>query len=99
MADERVQFINKLEFLEASDCDFYSHLSFLNKIVDVDELDILMDKNDVTHSAANTSDLERYINPKFDEIMIAITEKRYVNLTNYTSRTNTTKLVMKSLLN
>ena len=48
-----------------------------------------MDENDVTHSEANTSDLERYINQKFDEIIIANTEKRSVNLTNYTSRTNT----------
>ena len=99
MADERIQVINKPEFLEVSDCDFYSHLSFLNNIVDVDKLDILMDKNDVTHSEANTSDLERYINQKFDEIIIANTEKKCVNLTNYTSRTNTAKLVMKILLN
>ena len=35
-----------------------------------------MDKNDVTHSEANTSDLERYINQKFDEIIIANTEVR-----------------------
>ena len=35
-----------------------------------------MDKNDVTHSEANTSDLERYINQKFDEIIIANTEKK-----------------------
>ena len=74
--DERIQVINKPEFLEVSDCDFYSHLSFLNNIVDVDKLDILMDKNDVTHSEANTSDLERYINQKFDEIIIANTEKK-----------------------
>ena len=76
MADERIQVISKPEFLEVSDCDFYSHLSFLNDIVDVDKLDILMDKNDVTHSEANTSDLERYINQKFDEIIIANTEKK-----------------------
>ena len=76
MADERVQVINKPKFLEVSDCDFYSHLSFLNNIVDVDKLDILMDKYDVTHSEANTSDLERYINQKFDEIIIATTEKK-----------------------
>ena len=68
MADERIPVINKPEFLEVSNCDFYSHLSFLNNIVDVDKLDILMDKNDVTHSEANTSDLERYINQKFDEV-------------------------------
>ena len=89
MADERVEVINKPEFLEASDCDFYSHLSLLNNIVDVDKLDILMNKNDVTHSEANTSDLERYINQKFDKIIIANTEKKYVNLINYTSRKNT----------
>ena len=75
MADERVQVINKPEFLEVSDCDFYRHLSFLNNIVDADKLDILMDKNDVTHSEANTSDLEQYINQKFDEIITANTEK------------------------
>ena len=34
-----------------------------------------MDKNDVTHSEANTSDLEQYINQKFDEIITANTEK------------------------
>ena len=89
MADERVEVINKPEFLEASDCDFYSHLSLLNNIVDVDKLDILMNKNDVTHSEANSSDLERYINQKFDKIIIANTEKKYVNLINYTSRKNT----------
>ena len=89
MADERVEVINKPEFLEASDCDFYSHLSLLNNIVDVDKLDILMNKNDVTHSEANTSDLEQYINQKFDKIIIANTEKKYVNLINYTSRKNT----------
>ena len=66
---------------------------------DMDKLDILMDKNDVTHSEANTSDLERYINQKFDAIIIANTEKKCVNLTIYTSRTNTAKLVMKILLN
>ena len=99
MADERVLVIKKPEFLGVSDCDFYSHLSFLSNIVDVGKLDILMDKNDVTHSEADTSDLERYINQKFDEIIIANTEKKYVNLTNYTSPTNTTKLVMKILLN
>ena len=48
MAGKRVEVINKLEFLEANDCDFYSHLSLLNNIVDVDKLDILMDKNDNT---------------------------------------------------
>ena len=37
MADERVPVINKPEFLEVSDCDFYSHLSFLNDIADVDK--------------------------------------------------------------
>ena len=37
MADERVQVINKPEFLEVSDSDFYSHLSFLNDIADVDK--------------------------------------------------------------
>ena len=58
-----------------------------------------MDKNDVTDSEANTSDLERYINQKFDESIITSTEKKYVNLTNYTSRTNAAKLVMKILLN
>ena len=58
-----------------------------------------MDKNDVTHLEANTSDLERYINQRFDEIIIANTKKRYANLTNYASRTNTAKLVMKILLN
>ena len=90
MADERVEVINKPEFLEASDSHrSYSHLSLLNNIVDVDKLDILMDKNDVTHSEANTSDLERYINQKFDKIIIANTEKKYVNLINYTSRKNT----------
>ena len=76
MANKRVQVINKPEFLEISDSDFYSHLSFLNNIVDVDRLHILMDKNDVTHSEVNTSDLERYINQKFDEIIIANTEKK-----------------------
>ena len=35
-----------------------------------------MDKNDVTNSEANASDLERYINQKFDEIIIANTEKK-----------------------
>ena len=99
MADERIQIINKPEFLEVNDCDFYNHLRFLNNIVDVDELDISMDENDVTHSEANTSDLERYINQKFDEIIIDNTEKKCVKLTNYTSRTNTAKLVMKILLN
>ena len=73
---ERVQVINKSEFLEVSDYDFYSRLSFLNNIVDVDKLDILMDKNEVTHSEANTSDLERYINQKFDEIIKANQEKK-----------------------
>ena len=43
----------------------------------------------ITHSEANTSDLERYINQKFDEIFIANTEKKYVNLINCTSRKNT----------
>ena len=76
MADERVQVINKPELLEVSDCDFHSCLSFLNNIVDVDKLDILMDKNDVTHSEANISDLERYINQKFDEIIIVNTENK-----------------------
>ena len=37
----------------------------------MDNLDILMDKNDVTHSEANTSDLERYINQNFNESIIA----------------------------
>ena len=59
MADERVQVINKPESLEVSDCDFYNHLSYLDNIVDVDKLDILIDKNDVTHSEENTSDLQR----------------------------------------
>ena len=75
MADERIQVINKPEFLEVSYCDFYSHLSFLSNIVDVDKLYILMDENDVTHSETNTSDLERYINQKFDEIIITNPEK------------------------
>ena len=35
-----------------------------------------MDKNDVTDSEANTSDLERYINQKFDESIITSTEKK-----------------------
>ena len=48
--NENVKVINKAELLEVSDCDFYNHLSFLNNIVDVDKLDILMNKNDVTHS-------------------------------------------------
>ena len=78
MADERVQVINKSEFLEVSDYDFYSRLSFLNNIVDVDKLEILMDKNEVTHSEGNTSDLERYINRKFDEIIKANTEKKSI---------------------
>ena len=29
----------------------------------MDNLDILMDKNNVTYSEANTNDLQRYINP------------------------------------
>ena len=76
MVDERVKVINKPEFLEVSDCDFYSPLTFLNNIVDVYKLDILMDKNNVTHSEPNTSDLEQYINQKFNEIIIANTEKK-----------------------
>ena len=35
-----------------------------------------MDKNNVTHSEKNTSGLERYIGQKFDEIIIANTEKK-----------------------
>ena len=76
MVDERVKVINKPEFLEVSDWDFYSPLTFLNNIVDVYKLDILMDKNNVIHSEPNTSDLEQYINQKFNEIIIANTEKK-----------------------
>ena len=42
----------------------------------MDKLDILMNKNDVMHSEATTSHLERYINQKFDEIIIANMEKK-----------------------
>ena len=60
MADESVQVINKPESseVEIRHCNFYSHLSLLNNTVDVHKLDILMDKNDATHSEENTSDLE-----------------------------------------
>ena len=37
MVGERIQVINKPEILEVSDCDFYSHLSFLSNTVDVDK--------------------------------------------------------------
>ena len=40
MTDKSVQVINKLEFIEVSDCDLHSHFSFINNFVDVDELDI-----------------------------------------------------------
>ena len=30
MARESVQVINKLEFIEVSDCDLHSHFSFMN---------------------------------------------------------------------
>ena len=76
MADKGAQVINKPEFLEGSDCDFYRHLSFLNNIVEVDKLEILMDENDATHWEGNTCNLERYINQKFDEIIIDNTEKK-----------------------
>ena len=57
-----IQVINKPDFLETSDCGICSHFSFLNNTVDVYKLDILIDNNDLTHSEANTSDLERFIN-------------------------------------
>ena len=40
----------------------------------VNKLDILMDKNDVKRSEANTRDLERHINQKFNEIIKANTK-------------------------
>ena len=94
MTGESVQIINKPEFLELSDCDFYSHFSFLNNIVDVDKFDILMDKNDVTHSESNTRAIQ-----KFDKVIVANTEKKNANVNNQTSRTNTVKPAMKILLN
>ena len=51
-------------------------LNGLNNIVDIDKLDILVDKNDVSYSDANTSDLERLINQNFDEIIIVSTDKK-----------------------
>ena len=51
-------------------------LNGLNNIVDIDKLDILVDKNDVLYSEANTSDLERLINQNFDEIIIVSTDKK-----------------------
>ena len=51
-------------------------LNGLNNIVDIDKLDILVDKNDVPYSEANTSDLERLINQNFDEIIIVSTDKK-----------------------
>ena len=38
-----------------------------------------MDKNDITHTEANTNDLDRFINQKYNEIIVANTEKRVCN--------------------
>ena len=62
MTDENEQVINKPEVLDVNDSGFYGDLSFLNNIVDKDKLGILVYKNDVSHSEANASDLERSIN-------------------------------------
>ena len=89
MTDESVQVINKLEFMEVSDCDLHSHFSFINNFVDVDELDIWKDKNDITRTEPNTTDLDRFINQEYDEIIVANTEKEYVIFNSQASRTNT----------
>ena len=79
MTDESVQVINKLEFIGVSDCDLHSHFSFINNFVDVDKLDICMDKNDITQTEPNNNDLDRFVNQKYDEIIVANTEKRVCN--------------------
>ena len=89
MTDESVQAINKLEFIEVSDCDLHSDFSFINNFVDVDELDIWKDKNDITRTEPNTTDLDRFINQEYDEIIVANTEKEYVIFNSQASRTNT----------
>ena len=89
MTDGSVQVINKLEFIEVSDCDLHSHFSFINNFVDVDELDIWKDKNDITRTEPNTTDLDRFINQEYDEIIVANTEKEYVIFNSQASRTNT----------
>ena len=76
MVDGFVQVISKSEFFEVGDTDFYGHISSINNIVSEDKLEILAESDNSSSTETNTSEIERFIDGKFGEIITADTEKK-----------------------
>ena len=66
--DESIEIINKQEFLEAMPTLTLTYIS----------LSIIMEDSNAGHSEANNSDLERFLNQKFDEIFVTNMEKKVI---------------------
>ena len=76
MVDRLVKVFSKLEVLEVSHIDFYSHASLINNIVSEDKLEILAEFDSSPSTEANVSEIERLINEKPGKSITANTEKK-----------------------
>ena len=80
MVDGLVEVIRRPDFLEVNHTDFYSHISLINNIVSEDKLEILAEFDNSSITEANPSEIERFIDEKFGEIVTANTDKKLTSL-------------------
>ena len=84
-----VEVTSKPEFLEVSDTNFCSHISLINNVVSEDKLQILAEFDKSSSTKANASEIERFIDETFGEIIKGNTD---IKITSF-SRNRQTKHV------
>ena len=94
--DGIVKVTSKHEFLEVSHIDFCSHISLINNVVSEDKLQILAEFDNSSSTKANASEIERFIDETFGEIINGNTEKKITslsrNMTNKACQVNFDKM-------
>ena len=96
--DGLVEVISKQEFWEflgVSHSDFYSHVSVINNIVNEGKLEILAKFDNSLSAEANSSEIERFIDEKFGELITAYTEKKMTSLSRNMTKKHVTWTLTK----